>query len=600
MMPFDAPQAIPTSRLRPALVADLFCGAGGSSTGADRALAAVGRKMELVCVNHWDRAIETHKLNHPTARHYCMDLESAKPAEIVPELRLDLLMASPTCTFHSRARGGKPVNDQQRMDPWHVVRWCTDLRVARLLVENVPEFVEWGPCDTRTGRPIKSRKGEYFRGWVAALQSIGFKTDYRIVNAADFGDATIRRRFFLIGRTDGKKLNWAQATHAQPSKAVMLGLLPWRAAREIIDWDLKGRSIFGRKKDLAPKTLARIYAGAVKFKWPEPFLVILRNHMDAQSIDGPVPAILANGLHIGLAEPVLVNMKGRSTASSIDQPTPAQTAHARHLAVAEPFIVGCGGRAAQSAPTGAADPIGTITAKNDRCLVEPFILNRHGENGSTRAHSIEAPTPSADCRGAGYLIEPFLLSQASGGAPRSTEYPTPSTPTAGATALIAPYYGSGSGETCQSAEQPLPTLTVKARCGLVVPVTHGEGGGPNVRSVDEPLATLTTAKGGEFAMVMPVTHGGGIDRAQNADAPLPTITGAHRGEIAIVAVEDHGHYDILFRMLEPKELAAAMGFSDDEAAYEFAGTKTEITKQIGNAVPVNTAAALVAALMRPA
>lgn len=683
-MPFDsAPLPEFNTRLRPALVADLFCGAGGSSTGAQRALARVGRRMELVAVNHWDRAIETHSLNHPTARHYCVDLETAKPADLVPELRLDLLMASPTCTYHSRARGGRPTSDQQRMDPWNIVRWCTDLRVVRLLIENVREFVEWGPIDTRTGRPIKSRKGEYFRAWVSALEAIGMVIEWRIVNCADYGDATTRQRFMLMGRTDGKKIKWPPATHAPANRAQMLGLKPWRAAREIIDWSNKGKSIFDRKKPLRPKTLARIYAGAVKFKWPEPFLVILRNHMDSQSIDGPLPAITAGGLHIGLAEP-------------------------------QAFIAGCGGRAGQSGPTGMGDPVGTITAKNDRALiepfilsqqnsgaprdlgeplptittggasalnhpgcarhaivepfiatmahagsdngrctsigepiqtihagggsvgiVEPFILNRHGDNGSTRAHHVDEPTPTADCRGAGYLVEPFVLSQASGGAPRAVDNPLPTIVAGGqrgsGTALIAPYYGSGSGETCGNVADPLPTVTAKARFGMVVPVTNGNGG-PSPRDVGEPLPTLTTAKVGEFAFVAPVTHHGG-DRTQSTDDPLPTITCAHRGELAFIAAQfgeaagqsprihdieepapticatghinlveprisaDGKQYDILFRMLEPSELAAAMGFSDGEIPYDFVGTKTEKTKQIGNAVPVNTAAALVAALM---
>ena len=185
-------------KTRVTLVADLFCGAGGSSTGARRALASLGLQMNLVAVNHWSVAIETHSRNHPEARHYCQDVNAVKPAEVVPEGKLDLLMASPTCTYHSRARGGKPISDQGRMDPWAIVHWCTELRVRRLLVENVPEFVDWGPLDLRTGRPIKRRRGEYFRAWTAALQGAGFKLDWRVLNAADFGDSTTRERFFLM------------------------------------------------------------------------------------------------------------------------------------------------------------------------------------------------------------------------------------------------------------------------------------------------------------------------------------------------------------------------------------------------------------------
>ena len=125
------PSEGPHTKTRVALVADLFCGAGGSSAGARRALGRLGFQMKLVAVNHWNVAIETHSRNHPEARHSCQDVNTVKPTEVVPEGKLDLLMASPTCTYHSRARGGKPINDQGRMDPWAIVHWCTELRVRR-------------------------------------------------------------------------------------------------------------------------------------------------------------------------------------------------------------------------------------------------------------------------------------------------------------------------------------------------------------------------------------------------------------------------------------------------------------------------------------
>jgi DNA (cytosine-5)-methyltransferase 1 len=143
---------------RKILVADLLCGAGGSSTGCQRALEVMGLKMELVCVNHWGVAIETHKKNHPEARHYVQDIATVRPHLLVPEGYLDLLMASPTCTHHSVARGGKPTSDQQRSDPWHIITWLTELRVKRLIIENVWEFCGWGPVDPRTGKPIKSAR----------------------------------------------------------------------------------------------------------------------------------------------------------------------------------------------------------------------------------------------------------------------------------------------------------------------------------------------------------------------------------------------------------------------------------------------------------
>jgi DNA (cytosine-5)-methyltransferase 1 len=481
---------------RKILVADLLCGAGGSSTGADRALRKLGLEMDLVAVNHWPTAIETHSRNHPTARHYVQDIATVRPHLLVPEGYLDLLMASPTCTHHSVARGGKPTSDQQRSDPWHIITWLTELRVKRIIIENVWEFTNWGPVDRRTGRPVESRKGEYFFAWINALKSLGFDVEWRKLNAADYGDATTRQRFILMGRSDGKKISWPMPTHARrPDEGLSLfpTMKPWRPAREIIDWNIKGRSIFDRKKPLAAKTLQRIYAGAVKFGWPEPYIVVLRNHMAAQGIDAPLPTIAANGGHIGIAQ-----------------------------------------------------------------------------------------------------VVPFVLSQGAGGEPRQVADPVPTIPTKGAHALISPYYGSGSGETCSDAGEPLPTVTSKGRFGMVVPVTNGSGG-PSPRSVDEPLPTMTTAKGGEFAMVVPLTHAGGLNRVQDpGHDPLPTVTGANRGELA--CAEGVEGFDILFRMLEPTELAAAMGL----AGYEFAGTKTERIKQIGNAVSASKMEACVEALMADA
>lgn len=563
----------------------------------------LGLEVELVCVNHWPTAIETHRINHPQARHYVQDIATVRPHLLVPEGYLDLLMASPTCTHHSVARGGKPTSDQQRSDPWHIITWLTELRVKRLIIENVWEFTGWGPVDEATGKPIAARKGEYFNAWIQVLRSLGFEPEWRKLNAADYGDATTRQRFILMARSDGKPVRWPQRTHAKrPPEGLALvpSMKPWRPARDIIDWSLKGRSIFDRKKPLAPKTIARIYAGAVKHGWPQPYLVILRNHMADRGLELPVPTIAANGQHIGLAQPVIVNMKGKSTATGSDQPLPTQTAHAAHLFSAQPMVLS---QHNTGAARGSDEPLPTITT---------------GGAGAAEHPGCARPM----------LVEPFMLSQASGGAPRATSDPVPTIATDGAHALISPYYGGGSGHTCTSTQEPLPTATAVARFGVVVPVTHTTGG-PVARDVAEPLPTMTTAKGGEFAIVMPVTHHDASDRTQNPTVdPLPTVTGANRGELAFITAQ-HGErpgqaprvhsvsapaptiaatghvdlvepaegFDILFRMLEPHELAAAMGFTSEDQAYEFAGTKTDKIKQIGNAVSVAKMKACVSAIM---
>jgi DNA (cytosine-5)-methyltransferase 1 len=522
------------------LVADLLCGAGGSSTGCGHALRELGLEMELVCVNHWGTAIETHKLNHPEARHYCQDISTVRPHIVVPEGYLDLLMASPTCTHHSVARGGKPTSDQQRSDPWHIITWLTELRVKRLIIENVWEFRDWGPVDARAGKPIKSRKGEYFRAWIETIRRLGYDPEWRKLNAADYGDATTRQRFILMARNDGRTVSWPMPTHAKRGDgnlSLLPTMKPWRPAREIIDWNIKGKSIFARKKPLAPKTLARIYAGAVKFKWPEPFLVILRNHMDGQSVDQPIPTVAANGLDIGLAQPVILSQHNSGAPRSADDPLPTITT---------------GGAASPDHP-GCARPM----------LAEPVIMN--GRKGNKAKGVSSEPVPTLDTKGGVWLAEPFVLSRQGGGAPRGVTQPIPTQAAVHSPVLISPYYSSGSGETCSSAEtEPLPTVTTKGRLGMVVPITHADGS----------------------------------NRARDVDDPLPTLTTANRGEQALV--EPTETYDILFRMLEPHELAAAMGFSDDEFRYEFAGTKTDQIKQIGNAVSVRKMKACVGAIMADA
>lgn len=567
---------------RKLLVADLLCGAGGSSTGAIRALLDLGFALEdiiLACVNHWPTAIETHRRNHPEARHYVQDIATVRPHMVVPEGYLDLLMASPTCTHHSVARGGKPTSDQQRSDPWHIITWLTELRVKRIIIENVWEFIGWGPVDQRTGKPIKSRKGEYFHAWIETIRRLGFEPEWRKLNAADYGDATTRQRFILMARSDGRKVRWPMPTHRKRDEAngdLFSGAQPWRPAREIIDWSIKGRSIFNRPKPLAAKTLMRIYAGAVKHDWPQPFIVVLRNHMTAQGIDAPLPTIAARGQHIALAEPMVLSPHNSGAARPVDDPLPTITT---------------GGAATETRP-GCARPM----------LVEPFILNRHGDGyGESRAHSIDEPTPTANCDGGGYLVEPFVLSQASGGAPRAVSEPLPTSTTGsrgGAHALISPYYGSGSGETCQSADEPLPTVTAKARFGMVVPITHSDSSN-RARDVDtDPIPTLTTANRGELAFISAQfgEREGQPPRIHGLDEPLPVGPTLGHG----LLVEPTSHFDILFRMLEPHELAAAMGFNTEDQEYEFAGTKTDKIKQIGNAVSVAKMKACVGAIMADA
>jgi DNA (cytosine-5)-methyltransferase 1 len=667
--------------------ADLFCGAGGTSTGAMRAARELGATLDLVAVNHWDVAIATHTRNHPDASHHCADLENMRPRAAVPGGVLDILMASPTCTFYSRARGGRPVHDQQRMDPWHVVRWCTELRVHRLLVENVPEMMDWGPCDIRSGRPIPSRKGEYFRAWIAALEGVGMRVKFTVIRCADFGDPTTRERFFLIGRSDKKTLRWPEASHAKGGASDLFGArAPWRAAREIIDWGIQGKSIFTRKRPLKPNTIRRILAGAIRYHWPAPHIAALQALLDGREplLDVPAEA----------AQPFLIQFRGtdggqlQRAARSIEDPVSTLTAGGGHHALV--MASASGGEARE-----VTSPVPTITGAGSAHFIEPLLM---GVGSSNAAKPTSDPAPTITTGGGSSPIRP-------GNARPQLIEP-----------LLAPYYGGGSGLTAQSVLEPVPAVTTKARFGVAEPMllraNHGDSDGrdpasrvldagdplpaqtgsnefglaqpvilptthqgdarvrgveeplPTVtganrgelgvsepiivttsysgaqvpRSADAPLRSITTAKGGDMAMSQAIVMRGNVGdgrtgdmrpasepmptvtcseslalstpflvpnfgerhgqepRTHGLEEPLPTVTAQGHIQIAEPAATEY-RIDILYRMLHWRELARAMSFDDEGEVYDFAGTATEITKQIGNAVPGRTAKALVRALL---
>lgn len=448
--------------------ADLFAGGGGTSTGLTQACASRGIGLDLVAVNHWNVAVETHSQNHPTAKHLCADLDAVRPGDAVPGGKLDLLVASPECTQHSRARGGKPVSDQKRASAWCVVRWAEALQPRAILVENVREFADWGPTGATSGRPLKSRKGELFRAWLSAIEALGYQTDHHILNAADYGDATTRERLFVVAWRGRTPFRWPAPSHTrEPVPTLFDAPLPrWRAAREVIDWTLKGKSIFGRKKPLSDNTLKRIEAGLRKFggKAAEPFLVLLRGTdagqvaASARCIDGPVPTLCAQAEHAGLVQPFALHVThhGGDRVHDLDGPLPTVTgANRGELAFILPH------RQFTEMQTDSLDaPLRTITGTNGGCngLVEPFVVQYHGAS------------------------------------------------------------------TADGVASPLHTVTAKDRFGLVQPV----------------------------------------------------------------------RLDILFRMLAPHELAAAMSFPAD---YRFAGKREFVVRQVGNAVPVGLARALCLSLL---
>lgn len=399
------------------LAVDMFCGAGGASTGLVRACDALGINLSLLAINHWPTAVQTHLLNHPNVTHRCEAIDRIDPRAEVPVGRLHLLLAGPECTHFSSARGGRPVNPQSRASAWNIAKWAQELYIDTILIENVPEFRTWGPVGA-DGKPLKSKKGETFTAFLGVLRSLGYRVEVKVLNAADYGDPTSRRRLFILARRGKHAIEWPAATHSRHGQATLFGTTQrWRGAREIIDWSVPSGSIFNRKKPLRPKTVARILAGLEKFGGPElqPFLVVLRNHAAGRSIDGPVPTIAAQGQHIGLAvpalEPLLLGQHGGATLRPVSRPAP------------------------------------TVATDGAIALVQPVLT----------------PTP-------------ILVAMEHGGRSLSADLPVPTITTARGGAIgvaepvITSYYGT---QNVSPVTAPLPTVTAKDRFALVQPVING-------------------------------------------------------------------------------------------------------------------------------
>jgi len=464
---------------------DLFCGGGGFSTGLALACEELEHDVRLIAVNHWTKAIQTHKQNHPWAEHHNAKVEELHPPAIVGDDDLDLLVAGPECTHFSSARGGKPVNEQKRASPWHVVDWIQKTRPTNVLVENVPELKSWGPID-EDGQP--TRNGETFRAWVDSIHSLGYSVGWKVLNAADYGDATTRERLFVVARRN-RKATHPTPTHAEDGHG---GREEWRSAAEIIDWSDRGSSVWSRTRPLSNNTMQRIAEG-------------IRQHCDDRltKFADTVAALDPDDLE-RMQENVVPISQVEAASEERD----------------EPFIV----QAPALVPDGGEPSTG---------MSVPMVM---GQQSNARAlDAEEQPLPTIATRGAIHYIhvDGFVK-------PRNL-----------------PQRGIHSNATYEPDDRPLHTVTAKNHDGhLVSPFLVEYYGNSDVADVGEPLPTVTTKD--RHALCIPDLYPWGID--------------------------------LRYRMLQPRELAAAQGFPEN---YQFAGNKGETTEQIGNAVPVNLSKALV-------
>ena len=397
----------------PELIIDLFAGGGGASLGIEWAMGRVD-----IAVNHDPEAIAMHQANHPRTRHFCESVFRVNPLDVAGHRQVGLLWASPDCTHHSKAKGGKPVSKKIRGMAWVVVKWARRLRPRVIMLENVEEFEDWGPV-TKDGRPCPLRKGQQFQEFVRQLERIGYQVEWRLLRACDYGAPTIRRRLFIVARRDGLPIRWPVPTHGDPnSEAVRRGLLqPWRTAAECIDWSIPCPSIFGRKRPLAENTLRRIARGIQRFVLDDqdPFLLTI----DHQSSNNAVYAV--------------------------DVPLTTITSKARHCLVAA-FLAKHYGGNYEGPGADVRQPMSTVTARDHHALVHAHLLNLKGRD--RRMRGMDQPYPTI-CAGGNHAA---LVA-----------------------ALMAPYYGSGSGTTGRDLRAPAPTVTSRDRLQLVTVTIDGQG-----------------------------------------------------------------------------------------------------------------------------
>lgn len=639
---------------RKILAADLFCGAGGTSQGLLLAANNINADLELVAVNHWQTAIDTHTANFPTQQHQCTGLAEVDPLKLVPGGRLHVLCASPECTHHSVARGGKPMDDQSRSSPMLILDWLHKLYIDNVIIENVPEFQTWGPLGVDR-RPLQSKKGQLFNAWIEQIRAMDYRVEWRVLNCADYGAPTTRRRLFIICRRNNRKITWPEPTHLPPALRTEPGLFAehrpsWRTAREIIDWARPSKDIFDRKKPLSPNTLRRISAGMLKFngiridlercvrEGLRPYIVVLRGTSTVTDVDAPLPTVTNSGAHYGLVQPFLLPHRAKDGVHPVDDPVRTVTATSSDFAlaesfateallvqtdqtgsngicvrpvsepaftattglnfgVAEPFLIG---QQSGASPRAVDEPAPTVATGGAISLTTPHIIPQFG---TAEARSVERPlgTVTTTSRGVG-LAEPFLTTvggtEGQGRNPHSVDEPVGAVLTNDRRAIAEPYIVAmreGAAGRTKSLDEPLGTVTAGGKIHalaqpFIATVTHQ--GGDRIRSVDQPMATVTRSMGEGVAQPFLASYYG-TDNMSSVDAPVPTVVTKDRFGLALPDWIKEG--DQVYRLEIRFRMLQPRELARAQGfpdTYQFTGNREDVVKQIGNAVPPPMAHAL--------
>jgi DNA (cytosine-5)-methyltransferase 1 len=568
------------------LVVDNFAGGGGASTAIERAL---GRHIDIA-INHDPEAIAMHAINHPKTLHLCESVWKVDIAAVIAGRPVGLAWFSPDCKHFSKAKGGKPVEKKIRGLAWVALKWAGLVKPRVIMLENVEEFQDWGPLVN--DRPCPRRRGMTFKRWVTQLRNLGYAVDWREMKACDYGAPTIRKRLFIVARSDMDVIPWPDPTHAASGD---LFLEPYRTAADCIDWSIPCPSIFlskeearelGINRPLAEATMRRIARGVKRYviDAAEPFIVNMAHGGKVEPIDGPVSTIATEkGGCRALVTPFVASLthQGGDRAEDLREPMKTVTgAHRGEKALVVPTLIqtGYGERDGQQPRVpGVEKPLGTVVGGGKHAVVATFLSSFYGSK-----------RPEGDGRGSS-LAEPLATQ-----------------PTENRHALVAAFLAKHFGGVVGSdLYDPMATVTATDHNALVSShLVKLRGTCADGQPADEPLATIS-AQGthlGEVRAFLLKYYG--VDQDPRLTEPMHTVPTKDRFALVMVKGEPYLIVDIGMRMLTPRELFRAQGFPEsyiiDRGVDPATGktirlTKTAQVRMCGNSVSPPPAEALVRA-----
>ncbi|OBS35914.1 DNA cytosine methyltransferase [Pseudomonas syringae] len=554
------------------IVVDFFCGGGGAGTGLEMGL---GRTVS-VAKNHSPAAISMHTVNHPGAKHFTTDVFEGDPDTECGGKAVGWFHMSPDCTHHSQAAGGQPRKREIRNLSWIGLKWAGKKKPRVISLENVKQILQWGPLVAKrcksTGRVVKlgggiagpgevvpvdqqflvpdpARRGQTWAVFVIELERLGYAVEWRVIRACDFGAPTSRERLFMIARCDGQPIVWPEPTHAKrPAK----GQKPWRTAAECIDFTDLGKSIFGRKKDLAPATLRRVAKGMKKFVIdnPAPFIVPIANwsgetvqsaneplrtvtsypkggafsvvnpiiapatHQGSDRINDPLEPLptvtCANRGELTLISPTLIQSgygerEGQQPrVPGIEQPLGTVVAGGVKHALTSSILVGAGGPVYAGNPVTVDQPVGTLMTRSHRAVATAFMAQMNGGFNTTHAKGADEPMTTITNTGSQQqLVTATLITNTTGHGPTDLANPVPTLTTGQHHAIVAANLVHLRGN-CDARDVTDPLHTISAggqHHGLVTAFMERQFGASVGQPLNEPAPTVTAGGGGKSSLV---------------------------------------------------------------------------------------------------